>query len=110
MAEKIEDDLQFVTKLLQHFSNQQVVGRMCVGMLLTVIDVTGRAFLHNSWAYFKNCREFDVATEQNGRTVRNFQLNGRDGGGRRSQIIEVECLLLTGAAGLGCGFSRLGDL
>jgi hypothetical protein len=41
-------------------SNQQVVRQKYYGMRLTVIDVTGRVLVHSSWAYFKNCPEFDV--------------------------------------------------
>ena len=33
---------------LQHFSREQFVGQMCYGMVLTVIVVTGRVFLHSS--------------------------------------------------------------
>jgi hypothetical protein len=76
-------------------------------MRLTVIDVTGRVFLHSSWAYFKNCPEFDVVTEQNGWIVKYLQLNHRGWSGR-GRVIEVECQFLVGAAGLGCGCSRLG--
>jgi hypothetical protein len=78
-------------------------------MMLTVVDVTGRVLVHGSWARFNNCREFDVVTEQNGRIVKYFQLNGRDGG-RGSLVIEVECRFLTSAAGLEGCFSRLRGL
>jgi hypothetical protein len=78
-------------------------------MRLTVIDVTGRVFLHSSWAYFKNCPEFDVEAEQNGRIAKYLQLNDRGWGGR-GLVIEVECRFLVGAAGLGRGCSRLGGV
>jgi hypothetical protein len=32
----------------RHFSREQFVGQMCHGMVLTVIGVTGRVFLHSS--------------------------------------------------------------
>jgi hypothetical protein len=101
------DDLQFLTNVLQHFSNQQVVGQKRLNMMLTV---TRRVFVHGSCGYSKNCREFDVVTEQNGRIVKYFQLNGRGGGGRGSLAIEVKCRFLAGAAGLGRRLSRLGGL
>jgi hypothetical protein len=50
--------------------------------MMTLIDVTGRVFVHGNRAYFKNGREFNVVTERNGRKVKYLQLNGRNGGDR----------------------------
>jgi hypothetical protein len=43
--------------LLQHFSNKQFVRQMSYCMVLTVVDVTGRVFLHSSWADLRDFRQ-----------------------------------------------------
>jgi hypothetical protein len=41
-------------------------------MVLTIIDVTGRVFLHNSWAGLIDCRQAAGVTWENGPIVKLF--------------------------------------
>lgn|SRR5688500_12551907 len=92
---------------LQTISNQQFVWQMSYGMVLTVIDVTGRVFLHGSWACAKDWRWFTAVTE-NRRSVKLFQLNGRGGDGSGRLVLEIECRFVAGAASLGREFGQFG--
>ena len=74
---------------------------MSCGMVLTVIDVNGRVFVH-SRASLKDYRQLSTVTEENGRKF--FRIAGC--GGRGSLVVEMECQFLAAAAEH--GFSRLG--
>ena len=78
--------------------------------MLTVIDVAGRVFMHGSWIYLKDCRQLGAVTEENGRTVELFQLNGCGGRGRATLVLEVKCKCGAFVAGRGRRFRRLGGL
>ena len=81
---------------------------MSHGMVLTVIDVAGRMFMHGSWIYLKDCRQLGAVTGEKGRTVEIFQLNGSGWRGRGTLVLEVECKCEAFVAGRGRGFRRLG--
>ena len=81
---------------------------MSFGMVLTVIDLAGRVFMHGSWIYLKDCRQLGAVTGEKGRTVEVFQLNGSGGRGRATLVLEVECKCGAFVAGRGRGFRRLG--
>jgi hypothetical protein len=96
------------SNLLQHFSNEQLVGQMSYGMALTVIEVAGRVFMHSSWIYLKDCRQLGALTKGKGRTVELFQLNGSGGRERATVVLEVECKCGVFVASRGRGSTRLG--
>jgi hypothetical protein len=76
-------------------------------MVLTVVDVTGRVFLHSSWVGLIDCRQAVGVTWENGPIVKLFWLNGFDGGGGGTFVLEMECRFLAGACP-GRKFNRLG--
>ena len=77
-------------------------------MVLTVIGVTGRVFLHSSWADLRDCRQLAGVTWETRPIVKLFSLNGFDGGGRGTLAFEMECRVVAGAACPGRKFNRLG--
>lgn len=79
-------------------------------MVPTVIDVTGRVFLHSRGTDVKDCRRLGSVIEGNGPIVKLFRLNGRGLGGWGNLVLEMKCLFMTDAV-TRCGsrFDRLGN-
>jgi hypothetical protein len=77
-------------------------------VVLTVIAVAGRVFLHSRWANLRDRRQATGVTWENGPIVKLFWLNSFDGGGGGILVLEMECLFVAGAAFPGRKFNRLG--
>ena len=99
------DEAKRLTNPLHRFSGEQFGGKMSYGMMLAIVDVTGRVVLCRSWGCLKNCRQ--LSTEENAGIAKLFRGDCRGGGGRGDLVLEVECRSVAGADGSGRGFSLL---
>lgn len=59
-------------------------------MLLTVIAVTGRVFLHSNWDDLRDCSQASGVTWLDGPFVKLFEVNNFDGGRRVTLALEME--------------------